>query len=81
MAIKVLKAGHLNETMQREFAQEVYIMRFAVSHCLVENYLDKEMQKHYPFFRGKKKEEKKKRKEKKHYRFSVDYIFAPPLKY
>ncbi|KAH7523458.1 hypothetical protein FEM48_Zijuj06G0013200 [Ziziphus jujuba var. spinosa] len=27
VAIKVLKAGHLNETMQREFAQEVYIMR------------------------------------------------------
>ncbi|XP_024922183.1 serine/threonine-protein kinase STY8 isoform X2 [Ziziphus jujuba] len=31
VAIKVLKAGHLNETMQREFAQEVYIMRTLIS--------------------------------------------------
>lgn len=32
VAIKVLRAEHLNETMQREFFQEVYIMRFVVSH-------------------------------------------------
>lgn len=30
MAIKVLKAEHVDSELQREFAQEVYIMRFVV---------------------------------------------------
>lgn len=29
VAIKLLRTEHLNKTMQQEFAQEVYIMRFA----------------------------------------------------
>lgn len=29
VAIKILKAERLNEELQKEFAQEVYIMRFA----------------------------------------------------
>lgn len=31
VAIKVLRAEHINENMQKEFAQEVYIMRFFIS--------------------------------------------------
>ena len=30
MAIKVLKPEHVNSELQKEFAQEVYIMRFVL---------------------------------------------------
>lgn len=35
VAIKVLKAEHVSSEMQKEFAQEVYIMRFVVLNLLI----------------------------------------------